>query len=493
MDSKPNRSNSQLATGYQFVDSSTAGYDGAVLTVPSSLTGFQQTAFGYVQDPDGGTTMCFGGILTSNSFAPNCSECGRRMHINGTVTSEIKHVPFGSIPVSIGFQKYLYRCPGCGNCISEPVQFQAEGHRITKQLQQMVEDCLAYGFNLTDTSQITGVGRNIVKDIDKARLTRQYVTADGKLKKPESYSEVLGIDEIMIHAGHQYATIIIDMETGHVLWIRQTRKKQVVYDFMEHVGPEWMSHVKAVASDMNSDFQEAFREKYPHIRIVYDHFHIVKNLNEKVISEIRKDEFKRLVKEGKIDKAKELKGSKYILTSSVDTLEEKDRRAAEGHVIRPANNLFNLQEIVQKGGKMDRYHELLDQNELFFACDVIKEKLKKAYECERPMHMGRVINSLIRFCLDSDNKHIIWFGNLLKNHYDGIISYASFHITSGKMEGTNRKIDTIRRDGYGYPDDEYFFLKIIDLSRCPSSAKKHDRLLKKTTRHIPTALYSQII
>ena len=51
-----------------------------------------------------------------------------------------------------------------------------------------------------------------------------------------------------------------------------------------------------------------------------------------------------------------------------------------------------------------RYHELLNQNELFFACDVIKEKIKKAYECTLPIHMGRVISSLIRFCLDSGNK-----------------------------------------------------------------------------------------
>ena len=493
MDSKPNWPFSQLADGYHFVDAASMGFNGAILTIPSSLTGFEQTAFGYVQDPSGGTTMCFGGILTSCDNPPCCPKCGRRMHINGTVTGELKHVPFGNIPVSIGFQKYLYRCPDCGHCISEPVEFQAEGHRITKQLQQMVEDCLAYGFNLTDTAQITGVGRNVVKSIDKARLTKQYVTDDGKLKKPEAYSEVLGIDEIMIHAGHQYATIIIDMMTGHVLWIRQTKKKQVVYDFMDHVGPEWMSHVKAVASDMNADFQKAFQEKYPHIRAVYDHFHIVKNLNDRVISEIRKDEIRRLSKEGKTDEAKELKGSKYILTASVETLEEKDKRAADHHVIRPANSLFDLKEIVQKGGKMDRYRELLDQNELFFACDVIKEKLKKAYECSLPMHMGRVISSLIRFCFDSGNKHIIWFGKLLKDHYDGIISYASFHITNGKMEGTNRKIDTIRRDGYGYPDDEYFFLKVIDLSRCPSSAKKHDRLLKKTTRHIPPALYAQII
>ncbi|MCI6784350.1 MAG: transposase, partial [Lachnospiraceae bacterium] len=35
----------------------------------------------------------------------------------------------------------------------------------------------------------------------------------------------------------------------------------------------------------------------------------------------------------------------------------------------------------------------------------------------------------------------------------------------GKMEGINNKIKTIRRQGYGYPDDEYFFLKLIDMSR----------------------------
>lgn len=96
MDSKPNWPNRQLADGYNFVDAASAGFDGAVLTIPSSLTGFQQTAFGYVQGPDGGTTMCFGGILTSCSSAPCCPECGRRMHINGTVTGEIKHVPFGT-------------------------------------------------------------------------------------------------------------------------------------------------------------------------------------------------------------------------------------------------------------------------------------------------------------------------------------------------------------------------------------------------------------
>ncbi|GHV98062.1 hypothetical protein lacNasYZ03_18200 [Lactobacillus nasalidis] len=50
-----------------------------------------------------------------------------------------------------------------------------------------------------------------------------------------------------------------------------------------------MSKVEAVACDMNSDFEEAFKGRYPKLDIVYDRFHIIKNFNDKVVSEIRKD------------------------------------------------------------------------------------------------------------------------------------------------------------------------------------------------------------
>ena len=45
------------------------------------------------------------------------------------------------------------------------------------------------------------------------------------------------------------------------------------------------------------------------------------------------------------------------------------------------------------------------------------------------------------------------------------MAHASFRASSGKVEGMNNKIKTIRRQGYGYSDDDYFFLKIFDASR----------------------------
>ena len=75
---------------------------------------------------------------------------------------------------------------------------------------------------------------------------------------------------------------------------------------------------------MNSNYAEAFKERCPHLDLVYDHFHIIKNFNDKVISRKRIDEYKRLLAEGFDEAAKKLKKVKYILMSSKETLIEKD-------------------------------------------------------------------------------------------------------------------------------------------------------------------------
>ena len=202
----------------------------------------------------------------------------------------------------LSFRRNQLECPHCGATVMQSVPFMADHHRITKELLQYTKDLLATGtYTLKQVSEITGLGKNTVKAIDLKRLQDKY-TIDGQtLIKPEQTTRFLGIDEFKLHDGHRYATHIIDMLTGHILWISHGKKKQVVYDFIEHVGLEWMDNVEAVACDMNSDFQEAFEEKCPHIQPVFDYFHIVKNFNDKVVSEIRKDEQRRLYDEGNFE------------------------------------------------------------------------------------------------------------------------------------------------------------------------------------------------
>ena len=216
---------------------------------------------------------------------------------------------------------------------------------------------------------------------------------------------------------------------------------------------------------MNFDFQEAFEEKCPHIQPVFDYFHIVKNFNDKVVSAVRKDEQRRLLDEGDKAAAKSLKRTKYILTSSRNTLERKDQEARQGKVVSKGNNLFGKETVTRKEGYVAKYEELIKENKLLFTVDLIKTKLSDAYASGSEPEMAKSISEIMDLCSATGNAHFQWFRRLLDKHFEGIIAHATYRISSGKIEGLNNKIKTLRRQGYGYPDDEYFFLKLIDASR----------------------------
>ena len=435
------------------------------LMIPCCLYGFHNAETTVHEAASGRTVFCYHGTLDIPPEELVCPKCGTKMHVNQHPEVSLSHLSIGGNLTSVVFPHNQFRCPECGETHSQFISFKADGHRITEELYQYTRDLLAVGtYNNRQVAEITGLGENTVKDIDLERLKEKY-TFDGQLIKPEKQARYLGIDEFKLHNNRRYATHIIDLETGHILWIQGGKKKQVVYDFIYHVGLEWMDGVEAVACDMNSDFQEAFEEKCPHIQPVFDYFHIVKNLNDKVISEVRKDEQRRLYEEGLVEEAKALKRTRYILMSNRSTLQAKDLDAAQGRVVHQGSSLFGTEDIVRKSGYEAKYDELLKQNSLLFTLDLIKEKLAEAYRQDNEARMAAMITDIMDLCESTGNKHLLWFRRLLDSHFEGIIAHATYNISAGKIEGINQKIKTLRRHGYGYPDDEYFFLKIFDMSR----------------------------
>ena len=280
------------------------------------------------------------------------------------------------------------------------------GQRITLPLLTFVYDLLALGQTLKAVSLTAGLNRNVVKKIDKARLSGLYTEEDGnkerKLRKPARY---LGADKFKLHDGRRWATVIIDLKMGHVLWLAYSKKKQVVYDLCDHVGEEWMSKVEAIACDMNADFERAFLKRHPRLDVVYDCFHLVKNFNEKVICKVRKDKQARLKDEGDADAARALKHSTYILMSCADTSKRKDQDARAGKVVLRGSALFGKQEATQKGASRQRYKDLIAQNELLAACDIAGEMLSRAYGYRQQKRMRDAMEQIVEVCRGTGDRH----------------------------------------------------------------------------------------
>ena len=169
-----------------------------------------------------------------------------------------------------------------------------------------------------------------------------------------------------------------------------------------------MNNVIAVACDMNSDFSEAFQEKCPHLKIVYDHFHIVKNFNEKVITPVRLDIVKNLHSQGKFEEARKFKGQKYLLCMSKNTREKREKEAHDGKVIKKKSEIFKTPEVKRtKECERDYNVLLLTRNELLLTLDLIKDHLKYAFNADSTEDMKKEINLIINECRSTDNKHFL--------------------------------------------------------------------------------------
>lgn len=398
-----------------------------------------------------------------------CPKCGRMTEGDGRASTELRHVPQGLGYVRLRVERRRLRCGSCGWGGFGPCPSKASGHRVTPPPPEYAWALPGMGETLRSASLTTGLGRNVARAMDRERLGRPCteVGPDGRRapRGPGRQSRYIGIDELRPRDGHRLATVVIDPEDGRVLHLAHGRRKQVAYGFRDFVGDERTGGVVGVACDMNATYEVALEERHPHLVVACDHLHLIKNLNDKVISGVRKDEQRRLGEEGDEDAAKAPKGPKHILMAKKTTRGDHDRDARAGKVTSRGNGLLGRPEIKANGGQGARHKAPIRRNEPLSACDIVREMPDKA--CRHPCTacVRDMMEEVVEVCRGTDDKHLRWFANLVGSHMGGIIAHAKHKIGSGRVEGTNTMIKTLRRAGYGYPDDEYFFLKIFDRSR----------------------------
>jgi transposase len=280
---------------------------------------------------------------------------------------------------------------------------------------------------ISDVARWLEIPWNTVKEIHMRYLDKKY-------SKPSLKGlSRIAIDEISIGKGHRYLTVVLNLETGRVVFVGKGKGTESLDPFWSLPGRR-KKRIQCVAIDMSAAFTKAIRENPPKAKLVYDHFHVIKLYNEK-LSDLRRE----LYGETKdADMKGLLKGTRWLLLKNAENLDGKK-------------------------GERERLEKALQANRPLMVAYYLKEEPHRIWEQPDRGRGEEVFERWLSTAEESEVGMLKRFAKTLREHRAGILNYYEARITTAALEGTNAKIRVMQRRAYGLRDEKYLELKIYAL------------------------------
>jgi transposase len=356
-----------------------------------------------------------------------CSACGARdVSPRGCVERRLRMVPVGRKPVWVVLPIPRLACQRCGVIRQAAIGFADPRVSYTRAFARYALE-LSRHMTIQDVAEHLNVSWDVVKEIQREHLTRRF--ARPKLK----HLRQIAIDEISIGKGHRYLTLVLDLESGAVVFVGDGKGADALRPFWSRLRSSG-AKIKAVAIDMSLAYIEAVTSHLPRAKIVFDHFHIIKLYNEK-LSDLRRQVYHSLTD---VLQKKVLKGTRWLL-------------------------LMNPENLDKKKNEPQRLQEALDLNAPLYVAYYLKEQLRLVWDQPDKKTARENLNAWIALADYSGVRMLQQMAKTLAFHREGILAWYDYPISTGPLEGTNNKIKTMKRQAYGFRDHEFLKLKILGI------------------------------
>ena len=265
-----------------------------------------------------------------------------------------------------------------------------------------------------------------VKNIDKANLAKRA--------KQFSFKKLryISIDEIAVKKRHKYMTIFTDISTGQIIHAVEGRNEEAIRPFLRLLAKK-AKRLRGIGIDMSVGYASSVRMHLPKVALIFDRFHVTKMLNDS-IDKIRREEYARCNDSG----LRVLKGQRFLL-------------------------LRNFQDL--DGGQQNSLKTLLEVNRPLAIAHSMKEQFRAFWNCDSRIEGARFLCRWIIEAIESGVQQLIRAARTLLARFEGLLSYFDHGIDNGKAEGINNKIKVLKRQAYGFRDQEYFKLRLYHLHK----------------------------
>jgi transposase len=354
-----------------------------------------------------------------------CPACGSAaVHAQGHKERSLRSVPVGLKPTVLVVRVPRVVCFRCERTRQVKVPFADPRRTYTHAFERYALE-LSKVTTIQDTARHLDVSWDIIKDIQKRNLQRRF--AKPKLKKLKE----IAIDEVAVGKGHRYFTLVLDLGSGAIVHVGEGKGVAALTAFWKRLRSSG-AKIRAVATDMGKPYIRAVRDHLPHAVHVFDHFHVVKLYNDK-LSALRRDLYRELTDDGQ---RKLLKGTRWLL-------------------------LKNPENLDASRNEKQRLQDALRLNTPLTVAYYLKEDLRQIWHQPTKATARRLLNDWIARARASEVAMLSQFAATLLEHRAGILAYYDYPVSTGPLEGTNTKIQAMKRQAYGFRDHEFFKLKIL--------------------------------
>lgn len=345
-----------------------------------------------------------------------CPHCRRRCprYDGGSGRRRWRSLDVGTTRVCVEAEAPRVSCPEHGVVVAA-----VPWARHNSDFTRAFEDQTAWMTTRTDRTSVSGlmriawatVGRIVVRVADEARSRRDMLAG---LRR-------IGIDEVSFRKGHRYLTIVVDHDSGRLLWAREGRNDDTVRAFFDELGPERSAAIELVSADGGAWIHRVVAERCPKAVICLDPFHVVKWAGD-ALDQVRRDVWNELRRSGNKEVALALKRSRYALWKAPENLTERQTR-----------KLASIQKT----------------NAPLYRAYLLKEQLRETFK-----HSGyeatAMLHAWLAWASRSRLKPFVELARKVRRNLEPAVAVLLFGLTNARIEGVNTKIRLLHRLAFGF-------------------------------------------
>jgi transposase len=380
-----------------------------------------------------------------------CPHCGRKCghYDEGQGTRTWRAMDLGIIRVYLKSRAPRVCCPDHGVVVAR-VPWASHGSWFTHDFERWVTWMV-----LHTTRSVTA--RLCRIDWKTVGPVVGRIHKDISSKMPSLFDDLksIGIDETSYKKGHKYLTVVVNHDTGAVIWIHEGYGRSVLAKFFEALTPEQTSSIETITGDGARWITECAGHYCPKATRLLDPFHIVQwatdaldKVRRRVWNELRGTEVKTLrgrrrQKAGRDKKASasaSVKGLRYTLLKNPENLTD---------------------------GQSAKLGMLASTNDEIFRAYGLKEMLRLTFRLKGD-DAARSLEGWLSWAQRCRIPEFVELSKKIRRHKDRILQTIDSGLSNARVEAINNKIKLTQKMGYGFRNiDSLIALIMLRCSNLP--------------------------